>query len=212
VSPRAADPALRQKLLEAAARLIAEEGGKSLSLRRLASEVGASTMAIYTYFGSMEEVRRAVRQEGFIRLDEFLAQVGETGDPVADLAAIGWAYLGNALANPNLYRVMLMEPPVDDADAGSGMASFDHLVSAVVRCISGGRFDRVDARGLAVQIWALEHGLVSLYFAGLVREERLLKELSAGFLNLFKSFGDDARSAGRSIAVARSRRPRGVGP
>ena len=51
VSPRTADPALRVTLIETAARLIAEHGTDALTLRRLASEVGASTMAIYTHFG-----------------------------------------------------------------------------------------------------------------------------------------------------------------
>ncbi|MEU4325462.1 hypothetical protein [Nonomuraea dietziae] len=39
-----------------------------MTARRLAGEAGTSTMAVYTYFGGMEEVRGAVRQEGFARL------------------------------------------------------------------------------------------------------------------------------------------------
>src|ERR1700719_4194891 len=102
VSPRIADPSLRTDLIETAARLVATEGRQGLTLRRLASEVGTSTMAIYTHFGGMDELRREVRREGFARLGAHLAAVAETDDPVADLAQLGQAYFTNALENPNL--------------------------------------------------------------------------------------------------------------
>src|SRR5436189_5969729 len=55
---------LRSALIEAAARLIAAKGAAGMTLRGLAEEVGTSTMAVYTHFGGMPELRRAVRREG----------------------------------------------------------------------------------------------------------------------------------------------------
>src|SRR6266508_3993301 len=86
-----ADNGMRTALIEAAARLIATEGAAGLKLRRVAEEVGTSTMAIYTYFGGMAELRRAVRQEGFARLATRAEQLGESDDSVADLAGLGLA-------------------------------------------------------------------------------------------------------------------------
>src|SRR5919112_597937 len=100
VSPKALDPNVRAKLLDAAARLLAEEGPSALSTRRLATEVGTSTMAVYTYFSGMDELRHALRKEGFDRFGRFLEEVRETDDPVADLAAQGGAYFANAITNP----------------------------------------------------------------------------------------------------------------
>src|SRR5947207_6204891 len=100
---------LRPALIEAAARLIATEGADGLTLRRVAQEVGTSTMAIYTHFGGMPELRRAVRQEGFARLTARAEQLGESEDPVADLAGLGLAYYQLAMSNTHLYRVMYME-------------------------------------------------------------------------------------------------------
>ena len=68
VSPRPADPAIRAALIEAGARILAVDGPGALSTRRLATETGTSTMAVYTYFGSMDGLRRAIRAEGFARL------------------------------------------------------------------------------------------------------------------------------------------------
>src|SRR5438046_8454340 len=93
---------LRSALIEAAARLIATEGTAGLTLRRVAEAVGTSTMAIYTHFGGMPELRRAVRQEGFARLAARAAQAGDSDDPVADLAGLGLAYYEHAMSNPHL--------------------------------------------------------------------------------------------------------------
>src|SRR2546429_6906673 len=97
---------LRSALIEAAAQLIATEGASGLTLRRVADAVGTSTMAIYTHFGGMPELRRAVRREGFARLAARAAQMDESDDPVADLATLGIEYNENAVNNPHLYRVM----------------------------------------------------------------------------------------------------------
>src|SRR3954451_12412733 len=93
---------LHGALIDAAARLIASEGPSALTLRRVAAEVGTSTMAVYTAFGGMPELRRAVRYEGFARLARELDAVGTTRDPVADLWMLGRAYHENAIANPDL--------------------------------------------------------------------------------------------------------------
>ena len=55
------------RLVEAAARVLAEEGPSAVSARRLANEVGASTMVVYTHFGGMDHVLGHVRREGFRR-------------------------------------------------------------------------------------------------------------------------------------------------
>src|SRR5436309_15180812 len=103
------DSGLRDALMESAGHLIATEGPTRLTLRRLAEAVGTSTMAIYTHFGGMPELRRAVRREGFARLTARLAGVARADDPLADLARIGHAYYENATTNPDLYRIVFME-------------------------------------------------------------------------------------------------------
>ena len=205
MSPRAADPGIRLALLENAARIIATEGLGRLTLRRLAHEVGTSTMAIYTHFGGMTELRREIRREGFARLGARQAAVATTGDPVADVCSLGLAYYGNAIENPNLYQAMFMDGPVDDADASAGLETFDQLVTAVRRCIDAGRFDPAEPVGLATQLWALVHGLVTLELARLLPPDRALPCLEAGARNLMAAFGDDPRAVGASIARATDR-------
>jgi AcrR family transcriptional regulator len=185
-------------LIEAAARLIATEGEAGLTLRRVADEVGTSTMAIYTHFGGMPELRRAVRREGFARLAQHLAQVSESDDPVADLAMLGRAYYQNAMANPHLYRAMFMEQPLD-GEANARTETFDVLIGGMQRCIASGRFAPAEPSGLATQFWALGHGVVTLELAHLLSPEEALGCLAAATLNLFRAFGDDEDAARRSL-------------
>jgi AcrR family transcriptional regulator len=205
VSPRVADPAVRTALIEEAAKIIAEEGRDALTLRRLTARVGTSTMAVYTHFGSMDELRRAVRQEGFTRLAADLDAPGSGDDPVADLIVLGWAYYINAMTNPNLYWAMFMDGPVDGTDAAVGLDTFHRLVRAVDRCIEAKRFDPADAHELARQLWVTQHGIVTLQLARLLTPEQALESFLAMGRNLLQSFGDDAGALDESLAAARSR-------
>jgi AcrR family transcriptional regulator len=162
---------VRARLVEAAAELLAGEGPAALSTRRLAREVGTSTMAVYTHFGGLPELVRAVVREGFSRLGQHLDAVPETDDPLADLAALGEAYRANALANPHLYAVMFGSASLGgyrlhDDELDEGRYTFDVLVAATKRTIDAGIFRTGDPQDVAAQLWAATHGFVMLELAG----------------------------------------------
>jgi AcrR family transcriptional regulator len=197
---RTADPDVRLGLIDAAARLIAGHG--ALTTRRLADEVGVSTMAVYTHFGSMDDLRRAVRAEGFARLAARHAEVPRTDDPVADLTALGVAYGANGMENASLYRVMFFEAPVDADDAQVGAATFEPVVDVVRRCVEAGRFVDVEPEKAAKQLWTMTHGLVSVGIAGLVSPDEMTEVGTALAENLYVGLGDQRSSARQSIQLA----------
>ena len=199
MSPKAADPAVRVALLEAAARVIAEEGPSRLTLRRLANEVGTSTMAVYTHFEGMDSLRRAVAAEGFERLAGHLDALAPTDDPVTFVACQGGAYFRNALANPHLYRFMFLERPSDDPDIGH--ETFERLVDGVRAAVDAARFEG-DPHALATQLWAMAHGIVTLHFSGLLELGEALECFASMGENLFTAFGDDRGKARASITHA----------
>src|SRR2546423_9227751 len=108
MTPRSASDVIRSALIDAAARVISQQGADALTLRGVAADVGTSTMAVYTHFGGMDELRRSVRADAFAGLAGALDAVRSTRDPVADLAAMGWAYYHYAVEHPHLYRTMFM--------------------------------------------------------------------------------------------------------
>jgi AcrR family transcriptional regulator len=161
---------LRRDLLDAAGRLLAQEGPQALSTRRAAQEVGTSTTAVYNLFGGKAGLLRELFLDGFARLAQEFATVPRDGDPETDLMALGYAYRAAALANPHLYELMFGRPiadfrPDDDALAQI-QGTFDTLVRAVARCVDTGRFAPSDPHDVAVHLNALVHGLASLELQG----------------------------------------------
>jgi len=205
LSPKIADPAVATTLIEVAAGVLATEGPRALTLRRLAAEAGTSTMAIYTHFGSMTALHRAIRREGFARLGAHLGAVEASRDPVADLALLGRAYFENGVTNPNLYRAMFVDHGRDDEDAAIGLETFFVLVDGVQRCIDAGRIADHDAVALANHLWALTHGIVTLHLAGFLTLEDAGAALTDAAANLLIGYGDDRKRAYRSIGRAAER-------
>jgi AcrR family transcriptional regulator len=181
--PRA-DNDPRRRLLEAAARLLGEEGPSALSTRRLAHEAGTSTMAVYTHFGGLPALVREVVTEGFARLYARVDAVPPSGDALEDLRLMAVAYRANALENPHLYAVMLGTASLGgyrlrDAELDVGLGAFGQLVGGVERAMASGQLRRDDPEVVAGQVWAALHGYVMLELAGLHRvvgdpEDRIL--------------------------------------
>jgi AcrR family transcriptional regulator len=187
-------------LVEAAARVLAEEGPAALTSRRLAAEIGSSTMAVFSRFQNMGEVRRAVREEGFARLDARLDTLPETDDPVADLVAAGVTYFAEGVANPHLYRAMFLDRPPQDDDLGAG--TYQRLVAVVGRCVLAGRFPAAQESLVpvwAAQLWSMRHGMVIMSVAGLLPDEQARFVLDDMTFRLLIGYGDDPAQARRSI-------------
>lgn len=206
MSPRVADPAVRTALIDAAARLLAAEGPAALSTRRLAAEVGTSTMTIYTHFGSMSDLHAAVRREGFFRLAAAVAAAAAAvvDDPVANLVAGCTAYLQVVVDEPELYWAMFNHrPPVGD-DAGSDL--FELLRHRLDECARQGRLLDSDPATRATwtgEIWAALHGVAVLALSGVVATDAVRFMSSDMLFRLLVGYGDDPVSARRSIDAAR---------
>ncbi|MBN4926797.1 TetR/AcrR family transcriptional regulator [Hoyosella rhizosphaerae] len=200
---------MRQKLLDSAARLLAEEGPAALTTRRVAAEAGTSTMAVYTHFGSLPALVEAVVEEAFARLAEAMDRVGRTNDPVADIAGFTRAYLANARSNGNLYAIMFGTASLgsyrrrDPDDLRIGRAeTFSLVVEAVQRALDEGRFRPASAVRVATQWWSAIHGYTMLELGGYIsRTGGVTKVLSPLLENLFVGLGDDSIAALKSIAT-----------
>lgn len=170
---RSPDPTVRHALLEAAARILAEDGLDALSIRKVAAAVDTSTMSVYTHFGSKDDLVAEVVLEAFTRLNHELRAVGTSQHPVADLTEVGRAYRRTALSNPHLYRVMfglnplaLTDPTeLETADRDVTLDAFDAMADAVARCVDAG-YLAGHPRQMALELWATAHGAVSLELAG----------------------------------------------
>jgi AcrR family transcriptional regulator len=96
----------RDRILHAAARLLAESGGAPVSTRAVCAAAGVGAPTLYHHFGDKDGLLDAVVAYGFERyLEEKRAQPS-TGDPVEDLRR-GWdAHVEFGLARPAFYALM----------------------------------------------------------------------------------------------------------
>lgn len=196
--PREYDDALRVRLIETAARLLAEEGPHALSTRRIAAESDTSTTAIYSLIGSKEGLVREMYREGFGRLAAKFEHVAETDDPVEDLAELGRAYHEMALENPELYTVMfdcpIPEFEVNDEDRDVSYATLRRLIDAVQRCIDAGLFVG-DAWDLSLVMWAMSHGFAKLSHTGFMGDaDESRRRLQIAMEAMHRSLVADAAS------------------
>ena len=198
--PRPPSPEVRSQLIDRAAAMLARR--EPVTLRSLVAGTGVSTMAVYTYFDGMPGLWGAVRQEGFRRLGERARSVAPGKDPVRRLAALGVAYVDNALSNPDLYRVMF-DAAFDLPDPVAANETFGHLVAEAARSVDVGRFKNdQDPTDIALRFWASGHGIVSLAVTGVLSVADLRRHAPAMAVALFVHAGDTPASARRSVSAA----------
>ncbi len=196
--PREYDDDLRLRLLDAAATILADEGPHAVSTRRVASAVGTSTTAIYSLIGAKDDLMRAMYREGFTRLADHLGAVPHTEDPLADLAALGTAYHRMGVESPQFYNVMFNCPipefEATDDDVVFSLSTLQVLIDAVQRAVDAGIF-RGDAEALAVELWALNHGLTMLAITGMIADAP--ERLTHAYAALVSGYCDQARATAR---------------
>jgi len=198
--PRAADPAVRTALVEAAAQMLAERG--DVTARSLAAATGSSTTALYTHFGGMPGLWRAVRQEGFTRLARRLAVVPRTDDPVQDLAALGATYVASARLDPFLYRAMF-DAAADLEDPAAADAVFGGLVECADRARRAGRFDEdADPLAVATRFWAAGHGLTMLVLTSVLPADAVAEHGPELGVGVFAAAGDELGRCRASVRAA----------
>ncbi|MDQ2847915.1 MAG: TetR/AcrR family transcriptional regulator [Actinomycetota bacterium] len=168
--PKIHDDALRDRLLDSAARLVARDGARALALRTLAAEAGTSTSAIYSLFGGKPDLFAALHKAAFADFSASQHAVGNSGDPQADLMVLAETYRDWALQHPQLYAVMFggaLTPALPaDFDCPYAAESMRPLQQAAGRLIETGATSAaatVDA--ISVSLWATVHGFVSLELA-----------------------------------------------
>jgi AcrR family transcriptional regulator len=167
--PRVARPSAttpNERLVDATLRLLRDEVPTDLTVRRIATAAGTTTMALYTGFGSRDGLLDVVYARGFEQLGAWMAPATTVADPAEAVVELLRAYRAFALANPGLYG-LLFERVLPGFDPGPQVRStaldttFGLLTSQAGRVL-GTDPQAKAARELGYTLWALTHGLVSL--------------------------------------------------
>lgn len=160
---------LREELIEAASAMIADPGhSQPISLSAVARKVGVAATSVYLHFADIEQLKVAVAERGFARLNEYrdAASQGIT-DPVEALLARCRAYCRFGLDHPGHYRLMfgpdLPAALAYDAEQAPGRHALQSLAASIQRCRPSQASSHPDEpQRLATLVWASLHGVVSL--------------------------------------------------
>jgi AcrR family transcriptional regulator len=125
--------ALRERILDAARRIVMREGFAALSMRKIAEAIEYSPATLYLHFASRDEIAQALCEEGYAQLLQTFVPLAAIVDPAERLKALGRAYVAFGVAHPQTYRLIFMEDPsyTGAALGGAGRA----------RALAAGRSD-----------------------------------------------------------------------
>lgn len=158
---------LKEALVEAARQLSAERGPYGFTLAEAARLAGVSPSAPYRHFRDREALMAELQRRGFAQFGARLATAAASGGVREALTAMGGAYLAFAREEPGLYGAMFAwRDPTPGDGVEPAESPFAALVTAIARLLPEGR-DRGEARLLALEVWALSHGLAGLERAGM---------------------------------------------
>jgi len=159
---------LRRDLLLASRQMLDEGGPTALSMREVARRTGCTHQAPYHYFENREAILAALVAEGFDTLAVRLEEANDlrvSAGVRAALLASGAAYLGFALGQPGVFRIMfrpdVCDPahfPAVQASGSRARAALDRLCAIVLGTEANPAW--------ATIIWAHVHGLACLLLDG----------------------------------------------
>lgn len=196
--------------MDAARDLILEGGIDALSMRAVAERVGVSATALYHYFPSKQDMVERVVRSAFERFDATLrdAMAPHPSGTMDRIRAVGEAYIRFAMEHEAYFRVIFSNTTphpqtLEDLPGGGG---YPVLRKAITDAIDAGAMRAADPDVVAVYLWALVHGLVTLYLACRISDQECEDgHLPADPQELFDGFGDIIRhglaAAGKDVSL-----------
>jgi AcrR family transcriptional regulator len=162
----------RSEILQVAKRVFLEEGYSRATIRRIASEIGISSTALYVYFPDKNSILREICAETFTGLThEFETISAKKLAPLEALRAAAHAYISFGLGHPHEYELTFVArqaqvcPPETTDPNDPGERAYRCLLDLVTDAINAGVVAEPNVDRVAQQIWAGVHGLVSLFLS-----------------------------------------------
>jgi AcrR family transcriptional regulator len=163
---------LKEALLRAALELIAQKGPAGFTFAEAARWAGVSPAAPYRHFRDRDELLASVALRGFHQFEAALTRAWDDGRPDVFIALhrLGKAYLDFARGEPAYYSAMFEAgiPLADNPELReSGDRAFAVLRQAAEKLSAQtAARTRPPALMVALHIWAMAHGIASLFGRG----------------------------------------------
>ena len=162
----------RRAWVEAALAALAEGGAAAVKVERLAAKLKVTKGSFYWHFRDRDELLANVALRGFAQFEAALARAWDEGRPDVFFALdrLGRAYLDFARSEPAYYSAMFEAgiPLSDNPELReAGDRAFGVLRAAAEKlCGQVTAPNRPPALMVALHIWAMAHGIASLFGRG----------------------------------------------
>jgi AcrR family transcriptional regulator len=163
---------LKEALLRAALELIAQKGPAGFTFAEAARWAGVSPAAPYRHFRDRDELLANIALRGFAQFEAVLARAWDDGRPDVFFALdrLGKAYLEFARSESAYYSAMFEAgiPLANNPELReAGDRAFAVLRAAAEKlCAQVAARSRPPALMVALHIWAMAHGVASLFGRG----------------------------------------------
>jgi AcrR family transcriptional regulator len=190
---------LKEALIRAALELIAQKGPAGFTFAEAARWAGVSPAAPYRHYRDRDELLSDVAKQGFVRFEQALSRAWDEGKPKPSEAfdRMGKAYLHFARTEPAYYSAMFEAGIPLDANPElreAGDRAFNVLRQATeVMVATMPAKNRPPVMMMALHVWALSHGIASLFGRGDAASRKLPMQpeelLEAGVLLYLRGLG-----------------------
>lgn len=208
--PREHDEQTAVALLDAAERIVLADGLDGLSVRRLAHDVGTTTRAVYSLFGSKDGLVVALGTRAFELLGAAINELAATDDPAADLVEAGVVvFRPFAIEHPTLFRIgvqrTLLSPDLAGQFRAAAGEAFAGLEARMRRLEDAGLLGRRTVGDAACEFHALCEGLAAVELRGLMpqRDEvRIWRDALTALVAGFAASASQSRRSATAESVA----------
>jgi AcrR family transcriptional regulator len=181
---------LKNALIKAGIEILSKEGVGALSLRKVAGKAGVSHAAPYAHFTDKQALIAAISTAGYQKIHERIEQVREqyAADPLNLLVESSWAYVAFALDEPDHFKITFSGVVEKEKEYPAFVEivqkNYEMLTQIVSTCQQAGILNPGPADLMAVSVWGLIHGFVSLLLEGQI-SHTLLERFTVREMFLF---------------------------
>jgi AcrR family transcriptional regulator len=154
----------REEIISAARAIGVRNGWGAVTIRSVAQKLGYTSPLLYEHFRDKQDLLTQIAVEAIAMLEKELT-TDLPADHVAALRKMAERYWTFVLEHKQLYRLAngMDGVPINRDVLGKSAQSLCTVIADAVRPLMGDKATQAEAQMLADELWALLHGMASLY-------------------------------------------------
>ena len=174
MAPKAIEQTLREKVIKAAVKYVADNGPDGLSFRQIAADAGVSHQAPYHHFGDRSAIFGEIALECFRKFAVVMGAPARADEDTENCVRLCERYVDFAIANKGHFRVMFRADLCQMHESPETQKAADDAFATLLEAVSEMVGDSASIDEIRVQttaMWSLAHGLATLIIDGPLENE-----------------------------------------